>query len=425
MEISQITDEHIKIAELSRKIGQILVERGDYEQAMQQFQLGLQYLEGLEHHEVARIYNEIGRVYWHQGKPKEAQEWTEKAFRLAEKLLDPEELARLLYFAGIRYFRQGENQLAEEHWLRSLEICQNVGDLPTQAKLYQNLGWQSRIKGQYSKTLEYLEKGRDIASECGDISTLSVIHETLGETYYALGEWDKAVEALQESLNLTEQAGLRKATSRVFSALGDIYLRQGKLAEADECYQRSLAAITSAGSSQSLFVVNLGLGLINMERKKYDQAQKYLENAWAITSEGVGFTSRMALAKAHLGELFVRTGELDKAEEACQIALDLATRAEARPQLAYTTMVMGMIASSREAWDEARKLYEEALHTFEELGDKYLLGRACFEMGAMCRMSEQSPEESETWLARAREIFSALGAQADLKHISELESRKE
>jgi len=62
MEFSQISTEHVKIAELSRKIGQILVERGDYEQALHQFQLGLQYLEGIEHNELVRIYTEIGRV---------------------------------------------------------------------------------------------------------------------------------------------------------------------------------------------------------------------------------------------------------------------------------------------------------------------------------------------------------------------------
>ena len=47
MEYGQISEEHIKIAELSRKIGSILVERGDYERAMHQFQLGLQYLDVL------------------------------------------------------------------------------------------------------------------------------------------------------------------------------------------------------------------------------------------------------------------------------------------------------------------------------------------------------------------------------------------
>jgi len=311
------------------------------------------------------------------------EEGAEKALELAERLLDPEELARLLYFAGIRYFRQGENRLAEDHWLRSLEICQQIGDLPTQAKLYQNLGWQSKMMGDYDK----------------------------------LGDWGEAIENLQKSLNLTEQAGLRKATSRVFSALGDIYRHQGKLSAADECYQRSLASITAAGSSQSLFVVNLGLGLINMERKRYDQAKQFLEKCWAITSEGVGFTSRMATVKTYMGELLVRTDELEEATEACAVALDLAQKANARPELAQAMMVQGMVATRQQDWATALERYSHARQIFEEIRDKYNLGRVYFELGMMYRDrgdGEEDKNQSKAFLKKAREIFSALGAEANL-----------
>jgi tetratricopeptide (TPR) repeat protein len=417
MELGQVSAEHIKIAELSRKIGQILVERGDYEQAMHQFQLGLTYLEGTEHNEVARIYNEIGRVYWHQGKLEEAQKWTEKAFELAERLLDPEELARLLYFAGIRYFRQGENKLAEEHWLRSLEISQETGDLPTQAKLYQNLGWQAQLMGEYKKALAYLEQGRTLASECGDISSLSYIYETLGETYYLLGEWDRAIANLQESLNLAEQAGLRRTTSRVFSVLGDIYRHQGRWAEADECYQRSLASITGMGSPQSLFVVNLGLGLINMERKAYPRAEELFQKCWAIAGKGFGFTARMAAVKAHMGELYVRMGKLEQANEEINTAIELATQANAKSELSHATLVRGMIATSYQQWEQAETFYQQALTSFEELGDRYNQGRATFEIGMMFRQRNNSSEEqtkAQEYLERAWEIFAELGAKANL-----------
>ena len=39
--MEQVQEEHTKIAELSRKIGEILVERGDYEQAIRQFQTSI------------------------------------------------------------------------------------------------------------------------------------------------------------------------------------------------------------------------------------------------------------------------------------------------------------------------------------------------------------------------------------------------
>ncbi len=420
MIFGQVSEEHIKIAELSRKIGVILVERGDYEQAMHQFQLGLDYLGGSEHKEMARIYNEIGRVYWHLGALDRAQEWTEKAFGLAERLLDPDEVARLLYYAGIRYRRQGANKLAEEHWLRSLEISKETGDLAMQGRLYQDLGWQSEEMGNYRQALDYLIKGSELADLCGDISTLSIINETLGETYYAIGEWNKAIEHLQQSLNLAEQAGLRKATSRVFSVLGDIYRNQGRWTEADECYHNALNSITASGSAQSPFVIHLSLGLINMDRGRYDAAQDHFDRCWAICSEGVGFTNRMATVKTHMGELAVLTGDLDQADAEIAEAIHFAQEAEGRRELAYATMVKGMVAARRHHWDEATTCLTDAADRFEAMDARYDLACTYAEMAQMYRDrngDSQDGELAKTYLNQARSIFEALGARKNLEKL--------
>jgi tetratricopeptide (TPR) repeat protein len=419
----QVHEEHTKIAELSRKIGEILVERGDYDQAIRQFQLGLQYLEGLEHKEVVRIYNEIGRVHWYQGQLEQAQEWTEKAFDLAERLLDPDELARLLYHAGIRYHRQGANRLAESHWLRSLEISEETGDLVMQARLYQNLGWQSETMGDYRQALERLNKGKTLAEQCNDISSLSFIHETLGETYFALGDWDKAIDSFQQSLNLAEQAGQRKATSRVFSVLGDIYRIRGRWTAADECYQLALSALTATGNPQSQFHIHLSLGLINMERSRYAKAQEHLDRCWNITSKGFGFTSRMASVRSYLGELALRVGELQTAQAHADEAVRLAQEAGVRQELAHATMVKGMIAIEQQDWDAALQYCQQAQETFEALNDKYNTGRIHAVYGQLYLSRNQDPQDRTLALghfSQAKEIFVQLEAKTELEKLPAL-----
>ena len=369
------------------------------------------------------IYNEIGRVYWFQGKHKEAQEWTDKAFGLAERLLDPDQLAQLLYYAGIRYHRQGSNQLAEEHWVRSLEISKETGNIVMQARLYQNLGFMSKTMGDYGLALERLGKGKSLAEQCDDISSLSWIHETLGETHYALGDWNRAIESFQQSLNLAEQAGLRKATSRVFSYLGDIYRRQGRWTEADECNQRALSAITASGTPQSLFVVNLSLGLINMDRKRYAEAKGFFEKCWSNASQGVGFASRMATVKAYMAELAVKTGSLDEASAYVKQAIKLAKEAGARRELAYATMIQGIITTKQGHLDKAQQLYDYTQQAFAELGDKYNLGRVHAELGKLYLQRDsdaQAREKAVENISIARAIFSELGAQNDLDILSKL-----
>jgi len=418
--MEQVQEEHTKIAELSRKIGEILVERGDYEQAIHQFQLGLQYLEGMEHKEVVRIYNEIGRVYWNQGQLERAQEWTEKAFDLAERLLDPDELARLLYHAGIRYYRQGANRLAESHWLRSLDISEETGDLVMQARLYQNLGWQSETMGDYHKALERLNKGKILAEQCGDISSLSFIHETLGETYFALGDWDQAIDSFQQSLNLAEQAGQRKATSRVFSVLGDIYRIRGQWTAADECYQRALSALTATGNPQSQFHIHLSLGLMNMERTRFAKAREHLDTCWGITSKGFGFTSRMASVRSYLGELALHVGALQEAQEHADEALRLAQEADVRQELAHATMVKAMIEIQRRNWDAAEQYCRQAQEAFEELSDRYNTGRihsVCAQLYLTRNQDPQDQAAAQEHLLEAQTIFAYLEAKTELEKL--------
>jgi tetratricopeptide (TPR) repeat protein len=201
-------DEQARLAAWSRQLGQILVEQGDWERAMRQFQLGLQYSEGREHKEVVRTCSEIGRLLWRQGRQQTSQHWTERALDLAENVLDPEELARLLYQAGTQYCSQGATRLAEKCWLRSLAICEQTGDLVLQARLYQSLGGQNKRTGDYTSALERLERATALAQECGDIVCLSQICRALSEIYSVLGEQGKAAASFREGNDLAEQAGL-------------------------------------------------------------------------------------------------------------------------------------------------------------------------------------------------------------------------
>lgn len=419
MELEQITQEHTRIAELSRRIGQILVERGDYQQAMHQFQLGLQYLEGIEHKELARIYNEIGRVHWSQGRLQEAQEWTDRAFDLAERLLDPDELARLLLWAGKRYFQQGENRRAEEHWLRSLEISIETGDMFMQAHLYQNLGWHSKTIGRYQLALERLEKGRQLAQQSKDVQTLCWIEATYGETFHAMGEWDQAIACFERSIDLAEQAGERKTTSRAYSLLGDIYRARGQWSEADECYQRALAAITATGTPQTLFVVNLSLGMINIERQRYAKAQQHFEQCWDITSRGVGWTSRMAATRAAMAELALLVGDLAAAHAHAQEAISLSEAAGVRQERAHATMVRGMVAARQEAWTDALADLEGARTIAAEIGYPYGTGCAHAQLAALYaqRGYDGDGQLAAEHVAAARGIFAALGAKTNLEKL--------
>jgi hypothetical protein len=131
----------------------------------------------------------------------------------------------------------------------------------------------------------------------------------------------------------------------------------------------------------------------------------------------------MATVKAYMGELAVHTGDLDIAQAHAEEAIRLAKEAEARKELANATMVKGIIATKKSDWSGARDLFSYSQGVFQELGDKYNLGRVHAEQGAMYLERRKGPKDrhqAQEHLSKAHAIFTELGAQNDLDKLARL-----
>jgi tetratricopeptide (TPR) repeat protein len=133
----------------------------------------------------------------------------------------------------------------------------------------------------------------------------------------------------------------------------------------------------------------------------------------------------MSTVKAAMGELALLTDSVDHAEKLAQEALDLAKEAGVRQELAYATMLRGMVATRQGAWAEALESLEHAKNVFEELGDRYNTGRANAELGVLhfCRDQGQDHEQAQDYIATARKLFAELGARSDLEKLATIQDR--
>jgi len=159
-----------------------------------------------------------------------------------------------------------------------------------------------------------------------------------------------------------------------------------------------------------------------MERERYAKAREYFDKCWEIASRGVGFASRMAMVKAALAELALHTGAIEEAQSHVVEAMRLAKEAGVRPELAYATLVRGMIASRKHEWAHAVEYLDHASKMFDELEDKHSLGRVNAALANMhiARDQEQDRERAQKYIGIAQEMFSALGAQSDLAKLPQL-----
>jgi hypothetical protein len=116
------------------------------------------------------------------------------------------------------------------------------------------------------------------------------------------------------------------------------------------------------------------------------------------------------------------SGSPEEAEAHSDEAIRLAKDSGIRQEMAYATMVKGMIAAQKQAWVQALEHYEHATRIFEELGDRYNTGRVNAEMAVMHirRNQDQDRERAREYVAKARATFSALGARTDLEKLPDV-----
>jgi tetratricopeptide (TPR) repeat protein len=199
-------------AEQAKECHQVANFLSDWEKSKEVENLYIRALRGYEkawdaeHTSTLETVNNLGSLYYGQGKMAEAE---------------------AMYMRALRGF---EKALGTEHtW--TLEAVHNLG------ALYADQGKMAEAEEMYLRALRGFEKA------CGadHTSTLETINN-LGALYADQGQTAKAEEMLLRALCGREKAWGVEHTSTLETVnnLGNLYSNQGKMAEAEEMYMRAL-----------------------------------------------------------------------------------------------------------------------------------------------------------------------------------------
>src|SRR4029453_11561782 len=114
-------------------------------------------------------------------------------------------------------------------------------------------------------------------------------------------------------------------------------------------------------------------------------------------------------------EAFLRGGRLDEASSLAAQAVELGEFAKAPHFRAMGSRVQAEILGLRQRFDEALRLFDDAVATFGVHGSGLELARARFRRGALllARGDKADVPEAEAEIARASDAFATMGALHD------------
>ena len=236
-------------AQIWNQLGQTYTLQGQPEKALQALETALARWQAVGIPAgISDTTSNLGEIYVDRGEYETANRLLQYSVSLCRDENDRPRLGYALARLGYALSMQQQTADAEACYLESLEIFSEIGHQGNVAVLYNRLANQITDRAQYSKAVAYYEKASDLLRGLNQSSTLGVTLANMGLTVFLLGDLPRAENLLQESLTLLQPTGRLWSIAHAQICLGHVYL---KLNDEKRCLVNLNSGIQNALQAQA------------------------------------------------------------------------------------------------------------------------------------------------------------------------------
>jgi tetratricopeptide (TPR) repeat protein len=328
--------------------------------------------------------SKLGGYYAMREEPLLGVEYTENAFREADKIQDIELMAPLACELSNAY-------LAATEFPKTVRVDTNVLALLERAHRERDFfngrynsfsalsgfyGHALGMLGHFEKGRTAIEKGINYALEVQSNYVLGFLEGCYSMLLNAMGDGKTSVNHSQQSMRYYEEVQSAYNVGIGWTNLGYGYYLMGKLETGKDYIKKGVKIQNDEGVAVLLAKGVLALGIVHLDLKDHTNAQKHVEEALKISQKNSqklweGY-SRIWLGrilgkakKAHLGEV----------EEHILQGIKICDEIETRPFSAQGYLFLGELYSD---WDKKQKSLErlrKAEGMFQQMGMDYWLDK--------------------------------------------------
>jgi tetratricopeptide (TPR) repeat protein/KaiC/GvpD/RAD55 family RecA-like ATPase len=407
-------------------------EFGDKEKASEHHSMALEILEKEpESVELASLYEDISHMLWRTGKATDASVWTKKALELAEKLGYPEVLAESYNDLGALSMNSGEFEKAFTYYEQGLRIAVEKNCTLPAIRLYRNLCVNYFSTGEFKRTFETAQKGSELARKAGDVRNLLVIDFALAGCYAYMGELEKAISMFEDLLVLAKRIRSTTQVADMMWALGACYLYLGEFDRALRYLTEALDTAKKVGEYQYIGASAVLLGELFMEMEDYAEAEKYFKEGDTTWENAGDAGSRLTGTYPALSRLYLKKGEIWKAEELIEKSYGYVAKTRNIVDLSYIESVKGMLLREQKSWEQSIQHFEKSFQGYKSMNAQkwyiFPFAELLYEYGLayLERNEEGDKEKANELLNQAFELWQRTGARKKVEKIRSIMTREE
>ncbi len=392
-------------ADVEYTLGNLYVEKGDYDKARSQFSKIL----NSDPKNIKALW-QMGVVEIMKDDPQAALDPLNKGLSLSVQMDNQEQKGLILLSMGISYRLMNKPEEALRNYQESLAIQHRIGQkrgeaasLNEMAQVYSLLGKPDAAlasfneamrvrreigdkkeigdtlidlgnfyedRGQHDQALKMLKESLQIQRDSGDETYQAMCLDRIGSIHVSKGEYEDALTYFQQALQLREKLKVPGEIVETVYNLADTDAKLGQYDQALSQYLRALDLYRSAGDKRGAAIDSYSMGSLFGYQGRYGAALNSKEEALKTLRELQDRSSWMAEILSGYGGALAEAGRWDEAQKALDEALSLARELKSQPLVAETLNFQGDAAYYRGDFKSAQTLYGQALEAASRTKDR-------------------------------------------------------
>ena len=229
--------------------GEAAFRRGDYAQALQEYQGALSIHRSVENMTgIATELLNLSVVYRRLGDKAAAQAALDQILTERSPAFSADQKAEAAYRKAGYYLDDG-NEAEALSWLnKALEYCHGCG---AEGRLY-NLMARMALAGQPQDAMNHARRALALNRNAGDKNEEANSLRLIADAAFKLEDFKTAQQSYDDALKLDKESGAVAKIALDLMGLGRCVARQGQRAEAVEYFQRAYSVSEGAGDTKTM-----------------------------------------------------------------------------------------------------------------------------------------------------------------------------